>query len=108
MGTGERARPVLGTQPMSLGTIAFRYVEDQAPSLEIVPVAPYYVEELQHTQYYGDSLYNQDNEGPNHMVSMKAQTLMLMANRAFKKLGGYNNNGRQQTNPNFMAGPCFR
>lgn len=47
VGTSERARPILGTQPTPLGTIAFKYVEDQGFFLkEIVPTAPYYVEEL--------------------------------------------------------------
>ena len=44
---GERARPVLGSQPTPPGTIAFRYVEDQGPLLELVPVTPYYVKEPQ-------------------------------------------------------------
>ena len=48
VGTSERARSVLGTQPTPLGTTAFRYVEDQGSSLEIVPATPYYVEEPQH------------------------------------------------------------
>ena len=93
MGTSERARPVLGTQPTPLGTIAFRYVEDQGSLLEIVPATPYYVEEPQHMQHYGDSLYEPDSEGTNPMISTKSQTLMLMENKAFRKPGGYNNNG---------------
>lgn len=72
MGTGERARPVLGTQPTSPGTTAFWYVEDQGSSLEIVPAAPYYVGKPQGTHHYGDSTHEQDNKGLDHMVSIKA------------------------------------
>ena len=108
VGTSERARPVLGTQPTPSRTTAFKYVEDQGSLLEIVHATPYYVEEPQHMKHYENSLYEQETKGPDHMVSMKAQTLMLMANKAFKKPGGYNNHGRQQINLNFTAGPCFR
>ena len=73
-----------------------------------MPTTPYFVEEPQHMQQSGDSLYEQEFEGPDHMINMKAQTLMLMANGAFKKPGGYNNSGRQQTNANFTPGPCFK
>ena len=106
--TNERARPVLGTQPTPPGTTAFRYVEDQGSSLEIVPTTPYYVEEPQHASQSGDSSYEQEFDGPDHMISMKAQTLMMMANGAFRKPGGYNNSGRQQSNSNFVRGPCFK
>ena len=79
--TSERARPILGTQPTPPGTTAFKNVEDQESSLEIVPTTLYYVEEPQHMQHMSrDSLYEPEIEGPDHMVSMKAQTLMLMAN----------------------------
>ena len=55
--TSERARPILGTQPTPPGTTVFRYVEDQGSSLELVPTTPYYVEEPQHMQKSGDSMY---------------------------------------------------
>lgn len=33
---------------------------------------------------------------------------MMIANGSFRKLGGYNNNSRQQPNTNYIVGPCFR
>ena len=89
MGIGERARLVVGSQPTPRGIIAFKYVEEQGPSLELVSmVTPYYVEEPQQSQPYGDSPNDHDYEGSDHMVSLKAHTLMLMANGAFRKPGG--------------------
>ena len=109
MGTRERARLVLGSQPTPPRTTAFRYVEDQGPSLELVPITLYYVEEPQQSQPYVDLQINDHNyEGFYHMVSLNAHTLMLMANGAFKKPKGYNNNMRSHPNPNYTAGSCFK
>lgn len=77
MGTGERARPVLGSQPTPLGTTPFKYVDDQGLSLELVLVTPYYVKEPPQSQMYNDSTNEHDYEGSDHMVSIKAHTLMI-------------------------------
>ena len=94
--TAERARPVLGTQPTPPGTTTFRYIEDQGPSLEMVPVTPYYVEEPSPSPSYMDQPNDYGYDGSDHMVSVNAHTLMLMANGAFRQPGGYNNNTKSE------------
>ena len=48
LGSSKGARPVLGAQPAPPGTTPFRYVrdmEDSGPSMELVPLGPYYKED---------------------------------------------------------------
>ena len=83
----ERARPVLGTQPTPLGTTPLRYVEDQVPSLEMVPATPYYVEEPPQQSY---SKPPQDNgpESSDQRINIDALTLMMIVRGKFRLIGG--------------------
>ena len=76
----------------------------------MVPVTPYYVEEPSPSPSYMDQPNDYGYDGSDHMVSVNAHTLMLMANGAFRQPGGYNNNQRTPQNQNraTVAGPCFR
>ena len=95
----ERARPVLGTQPAPPGTTPFRYVEDQGPSLEMVPVTPYNVEEPQQQPSYSEQPQDYSYEGSDQRISIDAQTLMMIARGDFSQTGGYNNNNNNRRPP---------
>ena len=100
-------RPVLGAQPPAPGSTTVRYVEvdDKGPSLEMVPTNAYYEEDASSSQlsYNMTSDYNSDNA--NHLVSMDAQTLMLIANGGFRPQKNYGRRGPSQGTP---VGPCFK
>ena len=49
LGSSKGARPVLGAQPAPPGTTPFRYVrdmEESGPSMELVPLGPYYEDDF--------------------------------------------------------------
>ena len=104
---GEQARPVLGAQPPALRSRPIRYVDAQEgrSSLEMVPSAPYYYEEDAPSliQSY-NAASEQGNETSGHMISMDAQTFMLMANGGYRPQNNYGKRGQGQ---GALARPCF-
>ena len=105
LGSSKGARPVLGAQPAPPGTTPFRYVrdvEDSGPSMELVPLGPYYEEDLASMQLAISQLTDLDSS----IVQLPAQALYMLANGGYRSQGGY---PRRSTSPgpNAPVGPCY-
>ena len=79
--------------------------ERRQPSYELAPTTPYYKDETSPLQISLEQPIEYKTEGSYRMISMNAQTLMLIANGAYRLQGAY---GRKPLMASGQVGLCFR
>ena len=88
LGSNKGTRPVLGAQPDPPGTTVtpfcyVRDVEDSGPSMELVPLGPYFEEDLASMQLAISQLTDLDSS----IVQLSAQALYMLANGGYRSQG---------------------
>ena len=89
LGSSKGVGPVLGAQPpVPLGTTPFRYVreaEESGPSMELVPLRPYYEDDFASMQLAISQMTDLDTL----VVQLLAQPLYMLANGGYRSHNGY-------------------
>ena len=104
LGSSKGARPMLGAQTAPPGTTPFRYVrdmEESEPSMELVPLGPYYEEDPASMQMAISQLKDLDFS----IVQLPAQALYMLANEGYRSKGGYPRRSTSQ-GLDTSVGPC--
>ena len=104
-GSSKGARSVLGAQPAPPGTTPFHYVRDtkeSGPSMELVPLGPYYEDDFASMQLAISQLTDFDTS----IVQLPPRALYMLSNGGYRSQSGY---PRRSTSSRLSGplGPCY-